>query len=114
MPDHLHVLSAGVAPQADARLWSRAVRRELNPLLRPCVLQKQGYDHVLRPAEHGRDAIATRVAYICENPVRARLAENARAWRYTGACVPGFPELDPRADEFFTIWWEYWNRLGPS
>jgi REP element-mobilizing transposase RayT len=108
MPDHLHLLAAGIAPAADQRLWVRAVRRSINQDLAPFRLQKQGYDHVLRPAESGRDAFVGLVHYLCENPVRAGLVSRPENWPYSGACVPALPDLDPRATNFTDQWWSYW------
>ena len=112
MPDHLHLLVAGIAKTSDQRLFIRALRRDINLLLRPLKLQKQPYDHVLRPAESGPDGFTTLVHYITENPVRAGLVATPQLWRFTGACVPERPTLDPRAPEFRETWWEYWNKAG--
>ncbi len=73
MPDHLHIVSAGPTEASDHQLWCRSVRRKCNEALLPHKLQKQAHDRVLRPAESGRDAFATLVHYICQNPVRAGL-----------------------------------------
>jgi REP element-mobilizing transposase RayT len=111
MPDHLHLLAAGTTLECDQLLWARAVRRAINRLLSPCKLQKQAYDHVLRPTEHGQDAFAALVSYICENPVRAKLVENAEQWPYSGACVPAVPAVDPRHTDFRETWWAYWHAV---
>ena len=110
MPDHLHLLVAGIATTCDQSLFIRAARREINLLLRPHKLQKQPYDHVLRPSESGPDVFTTLVHYIAENPVRAGLVSTPQLWHFTGACVPELPTLDPRASDFRELWWEYWNK----
>jgi REP element-mobilizing transposase RayT len=109
MPDHLHLIAAGMTSDADQQLWARAIRRALNRLLLPRKLQKQAYDHVLRTTETNGDAFAAVIYYVCENPVRARLAGTALEWPYSGACVPDVPTLDPRQADFRELWWTYWN-----
>ena len=112
MPDHLHVLVAGIHPAADQLLWAKAFRRALNLRLAPYSLQKQAYDHLLRPDESRPDAFVTLIHYICENPVRAGLAEHPDAWAYTGACVAELPDLDPRRPDFSDRWWKLWHASG--
>ena len=109
MPDHMHVLSVGLNHTADQRLWIRAGRREINQLLPPCRLQKQAHDHVLRPDEQGRDAFATLVHYILNNPVRAALVATANDWPYSGCILPAGPELNVHDEIFMDAWWAYWN-----
>jgi len=109
MPDHFHLIAVGMTTDADQQLWVRAIRRALNQLLLPRKLQKQAYDHVLRPTETNDEAFAAVIHYVCENPVRARLVGTALAWPFSGACVPDVPTLDPRHADFHERWWQYWN-----
>ena len=111
MPDHFHLLAAGISTRSDQLRWSRAIRRSINEALLPFRLQKQAYDHILRPAETGPDAFTALALYICENPVRAGLAVSRKDWPYVGSVVPTLPELDPRHEEFRDRWWAYWNAL---
>ncbi|RXK53663.1 hypothetical protein ESB00_18420 [Oleiharenicola lentus] len=111
MPDHIHVLSAGMNPASDQTLWSRAVRRRLNAELHPFSLQKQAYDHVLRTNESGADAFTALAHYISENPVRAGLVSTPSEWPFTGSLVRALPGLDPRQPTFRDAWWNYWNAL---
>ncbi|MCW5548134.1 MAG: hypothetical protein KIT44_04150 [Opitutaceae bacterium] len=113
MPDHFHLLAAGIAPDSDQLLWTRAIRRSLNQHLAPRRLQKQAYDHVLRTDESDRDSFTALVHYLCENPVRARLAPRPVDWPYCGTCVPLRPDLDPRLPNFREEWWAYWVSLHP-
>ncbi len=110
MPDHLHLLVAGIATTSDQCLFIRALRRDINLRLRPLKLQKQPFDHVLRPSESGPEAFTALVYYITGNPVRAGLVSTPPLWHFTGACVPELPTLDPRAPDFRETWWEYWNK----
>jgi len=107
MPDHMHILAAGLTPRSDQRLWIRGVRRSLNAALSPCRLQKEPYDHVLRRSETGQDAFASLVHYVVHNPVRAEMVDQAGKWTFTGACVSGLPGLDPLRHDFMARWWEY-------
>ena len=110
MPDHLHLLVTGITQVSNQRLFIRALRRNINLLLRPLKLQKQPYDHVLRPTESGPDSFTTLAYYISENPARAGLVSTPQLWAYTGAYVPELPTLDPRASDFRALWWEYRNK----
>ncbi len=114
MPDHLHLLVAGLTNTSDQRLFIRATRREMNRLLRPLKLQKEPYDHLLRPSESKSDSFAALVYYIAENPVRAGLVSRAQDWPFTGAYVPELPELDPRDANYREVWWPYWNKCISS
>ncbi|WP_221029483.1 hypothetical protein [Actomonas aquatica] len=110
MPDHLHLLVAGWRDSSDQRLFVRALRRSVGASLPPPVtLQKQAYDHVLRPAEAGRDAVASLAYYIAENPVRKGLVERAQDWPYTFAEVTGESGLRPDEADFCERWWRRWN-----
>jgi len=109
MPDHLHILAAGIHSAADQKLWARAIRRKINLILKPHQLQRQAYDHVLRPAETDRDAFDTLVHYICENPVRSGLTSSTRDWPFSAALVPDLPDLTLHGTGFHAYWWDYWN-----
>jgi putative transposase len=111
MPDHIHCLAAGVESSADQLLWVRTIRRRINEALGPFGLQKQAYDHVLRPAEQGRDSFVALVHYIAQNPIRSGLVERVEDWPFIGACVSRLPKLDPRCPAFRDDWWTYWNSL---
>jgi len=111
MPDHLHLLAVGTNSNSDQILWSRAVRRSLNEALKPLRLQKQAYDHVLRPGESGPDAFTALAFYISQNPVRAGLVSTSADWKFAGSLVPALPTLDPRSAAFRDEWWLYWNSL---
>ena len=112
MPDHLHILVAGIAPDTDQLLWSRAAKRALNLVLAPYRLQKQAYDHVLRASESGRDAFSALVHYILDNPVRAGLVEKSDKWTYCGSCIPQQSDYDAKSLDFRERWWAYWTSLN--
>ena len=113
MPDHGHFLLCGTGAASDQQLAVRAFRQSWNRLLAPDYrLQAQAYDHVLRQAERERDAFQATAQYILENPVRAGISADWSSWSYSGALVPGYPELDPRADGYWEHYWRVWNHLG--
>src|SRR5262249_3981944 len=98
MPDHVHLL---LTPAQNITLeralqfikggYSYRVRKELE---RRCEVWQRGFaDHRIRDAndfEFHRN-------YIHNNPVRARLVDNASDYRYSSA-YPGF-KLDPWPSE---------------
>ncbi len=111
LPDHLHFLVAGTSTTSNQLLFVRALRRILNGSFPdPIQLQKQAFDHVLRPSERGPQAFAALVHYITQNPVRQGLVEDAGDWPYVAAVVPGFDDLSPTQMDFSTRWWSWWNQ----
>ncbi|MGE0757423.1 MAG: hypothetical protein AB7O38_10395 [Pirellulaceae bacterium] len=111
MPDHLHLLWLGLADVSDQRNAMKHFRRHLNRVLKRLgvALQKQPYDHVLRPDERQPAAFAEVVEYIARNPERAGLVEGDRYREYpfTNCLLPGYPEV--------TLWqpgfWETLDRI---
>jgi hypothetical protein len=53
MPDHGHLLLLGLAGHANLGAAATLIRKEWNAQLQPLgvILQRQAYDHVLRPSE---------------------------------------------------------------
>ena len=121
MPDHLHLVWMGVAPDSDQLRACGFLRRYLDPRLRPHRFQPQAHDHVLRESERHRNAFAATCAYIAENPVRARLgatgagATGAGAtgagWEFTGCLLPGYVDLHPLAADY---WEKFWRLYGAA
>ncbi len=66
---------------------------------------------MLREDERHTEAFGEVVHYLCANPVRPGLVTKAEEWPYTGADVPGLPDLEPFDIRFSDIWWSYWNSL---
>ncbi len=112
MPDHLHLMWAGLCEASDQRSACAFFRRHLNRLLSPRRLQAQAYDHVLRPAESAAEALSATTRYVLENPVRAGLCEDWREYRYSNALIAGFPELDIRQPDFWRIFWQAFEKGG--
>ena len=111
MPDHVHLLIVGWTRAADQRCFIKFLRKHTNELLADTQhrWQAQAYDHVLRPEESDRYAFETLVHYITHNPVRAGLVKEASKWPYTGAILPGYPELKLWQPDF---WQRYWRLVA--
>ncbi len=88
MPDHLHAILLGLNEDARVKVaLARFKQRSAYWMARhhPGVRwQKDFYDHILRPDEDQ----TRQVAYILNNPVRARLAEALSSTRSAAASEP--------------------------
>jgi putative transposase len=111
MPDHAHFLVLGSHCDADSRNWARLLRTGFNRLLPGGRLQKQAYDHVLRPDERERDAFTAIAWYILENPVRAGLCHLPEDWDFSGTIFPGYPSLNFRHSHFWELFWKIYHRV---
>ena len=113
MPDHMHLLWSGLAPQSDQLPAMKSFRKNMNDSLRKIgfEFQRQPYDHVLKEDELEKEAIETTAEYIARNSERKGLvAEDAFAsYRYNGCLLPGAPLL-----RLFTEkgWDEVWQTLA--
>lgn len=109
MPDHLHLLWIGLLDHSDQRLAAKYFRKHINGLLLPrgFMLQKQGYDHVLRDDERNRDSFVSVVAYIARNPERAGLTkpDESHFYPFTQCLVPGYPELNCWQSDYWERFW---------
>ena len=110
MPDHAHFVWLGGSPGSDQRRAVTEFRRTTNRLLAPLSWQREAYDHVLREAEWKRNAFRTACWYVLENPVRKDLGPDWKNYPYSGALVPGYPDLDPRRENFWEVYWKIYNR----
>ena len=72
-------------------------------------LQRQAYDHVLREEERERGAVEATLLYVAQNPVRAKLVEEAREWTFSGAMAIGYPDLDWRDEGFEEKIWRIYQ-----
>ena len=109
MPDHLHVLWMGIATTSDQRKAVRFFRSQIDRLLAPRQLQREGYDHVLRQQDRHRGAFEKIVFYILENPVRAGLAPTASAYSFSGVLIPGYPDLDIAHAGYWDLFWRLYE-----
>lgn len=111
MPDHIHLLWLGILQSADQRLAMKFLRGQLHPVLEKhhVRLQDQAYDHVLRDNERQLIALQNVVEYTARNPERKRLVpdDGFRDYVYTGCLIPGYPNLTPLQQDF----WSLFDRL---
>jgi REP element-mobilizing transposase RayT len=115
MPDHGHFLLCGHSDSSDQRAAIRLFRQAWNRLLAPTYqLQRQAHDHVLREPQRDRGAFQTAAWYILENPVRAGLADEWAAWPYSSCLLPGWPMIDPRMPDYWSLFWKIWNGLSEA
>jgi REP element-mobilizing transposase RayT len=106
MPDHLHLVWMGMRRESDQRNALRFLRQRLATLLKPHRLQAQSHDHVLREVERERGAFASACFYILANPLRAMLVNDLNDWPFTGAILPGYPDLHPAEEDFWPLFWK--------
>lgn len=111
MPDHCHLLWAGLTPKSDQIVAMEFFRKHLRLHLRPFDWQPQSFDHVLREKERERNAFRTTAIYILENPVRKGLVAEASDYPYSGALVAGYPDLGPFREDFWERFWKIDNLL---
>jgi REP-associated tyrosine transposase len=85
MPNHVHLLvDVWQTPLAQlVQSWKRFIAREAGKLLARtgAFWQRDYWDTYIRDAEH----LAKAVRYIENNPVKARLADEARKWPWSSA-----------------------------
>ena len=117
MPDHLHLLWLGVrtaSNQSEAmRFLRKYLQREFtrrSPTGIEYQLQKQTHDTVLRKEDRTRGALAKTCFYILDNPRRKALVEHPRDWPHLGAVVPGYPFMNPLADDFWPNFWKFYEQ----
>jgi putative transposase len=91
MPDHVHLLVAGLAPNSDFLRFMKGLKiktsREFASPAGLVLWQKKYYDHILRPKE-SMDPVAW---YIWLNPVRAGLAADAGIYPFAGSFTGSMP-----------------------
>jgi putative transposase len=115
MPDHWHLVWTGLTEGSDQSLATAFLRKHLKPALDRVRLQDRAHDHVLREKERERGAFEAACQYVLHNPERAALRGDWREWPHLGAMISGYPDLDPRSEDFWEDFWKIYNRLvdGP-
>ncbi len=134
MPDHLHLVWMGLSLQSDQLNGMKFLRTQLNRLLAgsllenravdsrprprtrpPWELQPQAHDRVLREEERRQHTFANVCFYILANPVRAGLVKREQEWPFSGAVVPGCPDMYPFQDGFWELFWKlYYKQREPT
>ncbi|MEC5125276.1 hypothetical protein VSU19_00820 [Verrucomicrobiales bacterium BCK34] len=115
MPDHFHILWFGVDESSDQKLATTWLRREANKALKSAGdsqtrLQKQPYDHVLRPQETDRFSIEKVASYLWENPTRAGLSFSNSSGPFIGSVIPGSTRLSWHGEIVPPYFWEkFWS-----
>ncbi len=114
MPDHIHLVWMGLSERSgNQAVAMEFLRRHLRPALPNGVaFQHQAYDHVLRQHESEGTVFENACLYILDNPVRANLADDRLDWPYSGAIVPGYPDLDPNDGGYWELFWRIFARLS--
>jgi putative transposase len=85
MPDHLHAFVALDHERLNLASWMKSLKNALSKTLRGRKIssphwQKTFFDHILRSAE----SYSEKWDYVCNNPVRAGLVDNAEDWPFQG------------------------------
>ena len=115
MPDHIHLMWMGLRLDSEQRNGIKFLREHLGPDLHPHRFQRQAHDHVLREAERKRQAFSKVCFYIIDNARKAELVTHPSDWPYTGAIVPGYPNVHPSAENFWPLFWKlYAAALAPD
>lgn len=117
MPDHLHLVWLGLRRDTDQINGMAFLRTYLEPELSPAKFQPQPQDEVLREEQRQRNALAKAWFYIAVNPSRAGLIAETETWPYTGCVIPGYPKLNPAAEDFRPKFWRIHGQLrqpGPG
>jgi putative transposase len=88
MPDHLHLVLEGRREDADLRRLIKVAKQRCAYVFRrqfgiPLLWQEGCYERVLR-SDEATDVV---IRYVLNNPVRARLVENAENYPYAGALM---------------------------
>ena len=113
MPDHVHMLWTGLAPDSNQLNAMQRFRLDMNESLRRIgfEFQKQAYDHVLKENELERTAIEATAEYIARNPERKGLVpiDGYANYKFTGCLLPGACQLRLFQE---TKWEEIWRTLS--
>lgn len=109
MPDHAHFVWMGLSETTDLARAAEFFRRQTGSHLKPFEWQKEPFDHVLREEERRHGAFAAVCHYVMENPVRKELVTDWRRYEFSGTVLPGYPDLDPRREDFWDVFWKIYN-----
>jgi putative transposase len=111
MPDHIHLVWMGLRLDTDQLNATAFLRTYLEPGIAPAKFQSQAQDEVLREEQRKRTAFAKVCFYLAANPVRAGLMTESGIWPYNGCVVPGYPKLDPMAEDYWPKFWKIYAKL---
>ncbi len=111
MPDHIHLVWMGLRLDSDQINGMAFLRTYLEPELSPAKFQPQAQDEVLREEQRKRDTFAKVCFYIAANPARAELIGEKEIWPFTGCVIPGYPKLNPLAEDYWSKFWRISTKL---
>jgi REP element-mobilizing transposase RayT len=107
MPDHLHLVWMGLRRESDQLNAMKFLRTHLEPALgNGREWQHQPHDHVLREEERRRNAFGSFCFYTLANPVRDELVKQERDWPFSGAILPGYPDVHPMDEGYWELFWK--------
>ena len=107
MPDHLHLVWMGLRRESDQLNAMKFLRTHLEPALgNGRKWQHQPHEHVLREEERRRNAFGSFCFYTLANPVRDELVKQERDWPFSGAILPGYPEVHPIDEGYWELFWK--------
>ncbi len=85
MPDHIHLIVAGMDDRADFQrfmaTWKQRAGYHFKQRTKEMLWQESYFDHVLRDDEKTRVAIK----YVLENPVRKGMVRRFEEYLYSGS-----------------------------
>ena len=115
MPDHFHMMWVGIFDGSDQLPAMKHFRTRLNEVLQKLGfrLQDQAYDNVLQENEKQEETFIEICEYIARNPERAKLiaTDQFANYKYMGCIVPGYPELKPFTNDYWTRFWRSYSFL---
>ena len=65
---------------------------------------------LLREKDRVRSAFAKTCFYVLDNPRQDGLVAHPQDWRHLGAVVPGYPFLHPLAEDFWELFWKFYEQ----
>jgi len=109
MPDHIHFVWMGLRISTDQRNGIKFLRAHLGPYLKPAKFQHQAHDHVLKTEERQRKFFGLACAeYVLLNPVKEELVKSPAEWPFSGAVIPGYPNVNPFRGDYWPWFWKHY------
>ena len=106
MPDHVHLLLEGLAPQSDLLGFVKSLKAKSSTAWQQktslILWQKKFYDHILRQNDSPDDV----AWYIWMNPVRAGLCDRPEEYQFLGS----FTGMAPKPSTLHAPWIPPWKK----
>ena len=100
MPDHVHVVLAGMCETSDLRRCAKLTKQRIEfaarKWFRVYPLWQEGYYERVLQSHH---AVETAIRYVLDNPVRAGLVKKAEDYPFSGSQSPVARSFMVRVDE---------------